>query len=134
MRCSPVRGQVAVRAFAVRFHWRCMQGVAGWHLLSALLSGGGIVRPTRSSCGRAGRPVRLSEDGARGNRHAQGRAEARSEERVLAALGRLERSPGSTGESRAEERARRYLAKSSRCCATTSGFSRWMFKPAPSMT
>ncbi len=43
MRYFPVRGQVTVRAFGPRLNWRCMQCVAGGHMMASLLSGDGIV-------------------------------------------------------------------------------------------
>lgn len=43
MRYFPVRGQVTVRAFGARLNWRCMQCVAGGHMMASLLSGEGIV-------------------------------------------------------------------------------------------
>lgn len=43
MRYFLVHGQVAVRAFGVRLNSRCMQCVAGGHMMPALLSGVGIL-------------------------------------------------------------------------------------------
>lgn len=43
LRYFPVRGQVAARAFGVRLNWRCMQCVAGGHMMSSLLTGEGIL-------------------------------------------------------------------------------------------